>query len=320
VDGGSGAPGYCTGKPAFRGGFLVLSGKIGVTFTLEVPQHFDATGASVELSVGGRDAGTVNLSGLTPGADGRYSVPCGVTSLEMADEVKATLHWDGEAKAGTATASYSVERYADYVVSHDSTFNDKMVRLAKAINDYGYYAQRWLSVENGFGLGAGGKFAAMKEPYKKTYNYDDVKTSASTYAITKDFGTTGVTASYRLHLDSGTGISVLVRPGSGALAEPSGTLQPSPGSGDVAKQADVTQQSDGSWVLRLDGIPAHRLADKLMVTGAAGSEQFSVEVCALSYVWTVFNKPSGTVPERDAMAAFLEYYDASIAYRGEATA
>ena len=148
--------------------------------------------------------------------------------------------------------------------------------------------------------------------------YDDVKGRVDNeYAIQKHFGDTGVTASYRLHLDSATGISVLVRPGSGALAEPSGTLQPSPGSGDVAKQADVTQQSDGS----LDGIPAHRLADKLMVTGAAGSEQFSVEVCPLSYVWTVFNKPSGTVLERDAMAAFLEYYDASIAYKnGKATA
>ena len=320
VDGGSDDPGYFTGKPAFRGCYLVLSGKIGVTFTLEVPQDFDATGASVELSVGGRDAGTVNLSGLTPGADGRYSVPCGVTSLEMADEVVATLHWDGEAKAGTATASYSVERYADYVVGHDSDYGTEMVRLAKAINNYGYFAQRWLAVENGFVLGAGGKFAEIKQAYPPSYTYDDVKGRVDNeYAIQKHFGDTGVTASYRLHLDSATGISVLVRPGSGALAEPSGTLQPSPGSGDVAKQADVTQQSDGSWVLRLDGIPAHRLADKLMVTGAAGSEQFSVEVCALSYVWTVFNKPSGTVPERDTMAAFLEYYEASIAYR-EATA
>jgi surface protein len=322
VDGGSDDPGYFTGKPAFRGCYLVLSGKIGVTFTLEVPQHFDAAGAYVAFTVGGRDAGNASLSGLTPGADGRYSVPCGVTSLEMADEVKATLHWNGEAKAGTATASYSVERYADYVVGHETEPQySKVVPLARAINDYGYYAQLWLSKEHHFDLGAGGKYAAMKKAYTEDYDYDDVKTSASTYAITKDLGGTGVTASYRLHLDSATGISVLVRPGSGALAEPSGTLQPSPGSGDVAKQADVTQQSDGTWVLRLDGIPAHRLADKLMVTGAAGSEQFSVEVCALSYVWTVFNKPSGTVPERDAMAAFLEYYEASIAYKnGGATA
>jgi hypothetical protein len=83
--------------------------------------------------------------------------------------------------------------------------------------------------------------------------------------------------------------------------------------------ATPAPQADGSLVLRLDGIPAHRLADWLLVTGDAGPDNFWVRVCPLSYVWTVFNKQSGTDLERDAMAAFLEYYDASIAYR-EATA
>ena len=314
VDGGANDPGYFTGKPAFRGCYLVLSGTIGVTFTLEVPQHFDATGAYVAFTVGGRDAGTASLG--EPGEDGRYRVSCGVTSLEMADEVVAELRWDGESIAGPVTASCSVERYANYVVEHDSDYSTEMVTLAKAINDYGYYAQLWLSEEHHFGLGAGGKYAAMKEPYKKAYNYDDVKSSAESYRIQKTLGNSDVKVSYRLHLDTATGISVRLASETGGTLTATGTM-PEMG------PATPTPQADGSLVLRLDGIPAHLLANRLTVDGTAGPDEFSVNVCALSYVRTVFSSEdlSKQQSKLDALAAFLEYYKASIAYKsGDATA
>ena len=120
-----------------------------------------------------------------------------------------------------------------------------------------------------------------------------------------------------LHLDSSTGISVRLAPAEGGPAidpSPLGSLV-SGSSGDNVKQAEVTgPQNDGSYVLRLDGISAHRLADYLEVTGTAGSDGFSVGVCALSYARTVYWTSAYDDSTKDAMDAFLEYYEAAVAY------
>ena len=80
----------------------------------------------------------------------------------------------------------------------------------------------------------------------------------------------------------------------------------------------MTAQADGSYVLRLDGIPAHRLGDWFQVSGTADSNSFSMEVCPLSYVRTVLWTSDETSDDnlaKDAMAAFLEYYEAAMEYR-----
>lgn len=139
----------------FTGRSLVLSGEIGVIFTLEVPNNFAAADASVELKVGNRPIESLDFSELEQiEGTNKYRVTCHVSSLEMAEDVVATLHWRGETTLGSVTAHTSVESYADYVCSHH-VGGEKGVRLAQAINDYGYHTQLWLSHEHGFTLGDG---------------------------------------------------------------------------------------------------------------------------------------------------------------------
>jgi hypothetical protein len=165
VDGGTSAPGYFTGKPVFTGRSLVLSGEIGVIFTLEVPNNFAAADASVELKVGNKPIEPLDFSKLEQiEGTNKYRVTCHVSSLEMAEDVVATLKdWSGESTLGSVTAHTSVESYADYVYSHNVS-GDKGVGLAQAINDYGYHTQLWLAQEHGFTLGdgEGDAYAKMK--------------------------------------------------------------------------------------------------------------------------------------------------------------
>lgn len=56
------------------------------------------------------------------------------------------------------------------------------------------------------------------------------------------------------------------------------------------------------------------------MTGTTNSDSFSVDVCALSYVRTVFASSGSSQLAKNAMGAFLEYYEAAINYREGATA
>ena len=184
---------------------------------------------------------------------------------------------------------------------------EKGVRLAQAINDYGYHTQLWLSHEHGFTLGdgEGDAYAKMKGAYTTTYDDDTVKSKVNKHKIISDLNNSDITVTYRLHLDTTTGISVRLKPNSGRIT----SLQANLGISD-------NKQPDGTHIVRLNGIPAHQLADRLEVTGTTSSgNRFSVNVCALSYVRTVFASSGSSQLAKNAMGAFLEYYEAEINYR-----
>jgi hypothetical protein len=68
--------------------------------------------------------------------------------------------------------------------------------------------------------------------------------------------------------------------------------------------------------VRLGGIPAHRLAERIAVSGTTNSgKEFSVDVCVLSYVRTTLVSSDDPLA-KDAMAALLEYYEAAMTFRG----
>lgn len=297
-------------KPEFRSCYLVLSGLIGVTFTVAVPQGFEAGDSRMDFEVRGEASSSVRMAGLEPDAYGRYHFTCYVNSVQMADSISATLRY-GEGLSESVSASYSVQEYLRYFDGHTKDYDQATIDLVRAINDYGYYAQVYLSAENKWALdvGSGGKHVKMEKAYATSYDYSDVAGDVEKYAIYKDLGSSGVKASYRLHLDSSTGISVRVRPADEGveLRNVAGRFN-----GRVYR---AEEQADGSWVVRVDGIPAHRLAESLDVSGYTEGGPFGVRVCALSYARTVFNGGGYGQAAKDAMAAFHRYYEAVEAYR-----
>jgi hypothetical protein len=178
--------------------------------------------------------------------------------------------------------------------------------VAKQYN--GYRAQLWLAKEHGFKLGnstdTDKDYVAIHGAYKPTYDYNAVISKVYDHRIISNLGNSGVTVAYRLHLDTTTGISVRLKPNSGTISK----LQIDQGMVDSVL-------SDGSHVVRLNGIPAHKLAERLNISGTTSSgNDFSVDVCVLSYVRTTLLSSDDTLA-KDAMAALLEYYEAAKAFQ-----
>ncbi len=138
-----------TERKYFSGNSLSLKGAIGVNFFIDL-RGKSAANAVVTLSWY-KYTDTVNLSDLTPEADGTYKVTCFVAAKEMNDTITATLTADGEV---LSTDTYSVAEYAYRIIrNEDGEFNDlfpndpaklpKLQSLAKAMLRYGAEAQKF---------------------------------------------------------------------------------------------------------------------------------------------------------------------------------
>ena len=67
----------------------------------------------------------------------------------MADNITATFHYGGE----TITEEYRAKDYLDTVLAYGDEYSDELVKLVKAIKDFGHYVQPPLAHNNGWEIG-----------------------------------------------------------------------------------------------------------------------------------------------------------------------
>ena len=292
--------------PKFRSQSLTLSGQIGVNFYLELPEieGVDYTESYMEFTVNGK-GGITTRDGFDPECKNSsgtyYGFTCYVNSIQMADAIRATFHY-GEGK--TVSKDYSVARYIRFFEENSDRFPAKSVALIRAIADYGYYSQIYMSQVHGFGIGT--DYAEMPMHFTNRFDYDSILDKVSACSFVKELDGSKVTkATYKLVLDSTTGIDVY-------LTVPAGTEFTA-----TAKFNEnvfrAEKQADGRYRVRITGISAHQLGNTITVTGNAGGA-FTVKVSVLAYVRSVLKNSSDNAA-RDCMAALYRYYAAVIAYR-----
>ena len=124
------------GLPPVEQWYLELNDSIGAKFILNATEEQIAS-AAVEYTVNGVST-TKNLSELV-NEDGQAVLSVELAAAQMSDEVKITL--------GESTKSYSVRKYAQYIL--DGDYSDETKNLVKHMLSYGAASQTYFGYNTG---------------------------------------------------------------------------------------------------------------------------------------------------------------------------
>ena len=294
-------------KPSFKTMSLVLSGQIGVNFFMDLPaiDGVDYTQSYMEFMVGERKAARADYDARKKSEDGLYyGFTCYVSSIQMAEPITATFHYD-DGRTVTCT-NVSVENYARLFEKNASDnpgkYSEEAVNLVHAIVDYGYYMQLFLSEENGWEIGT--DYAAMDYPFSDSYGQDEISGLVDEYDSQADLGNSGISdVTIRLSLDSSTTLEFLFT---------------APEECDVCVYDDaykLTQVSDTRWCITVPNISAHKLGDTVTVSGGTNQDGYSFNASPLAYIRIALNSSTVSDTGKTALCAFYKYYEAAMAYR-----
>ncbi len=315
IDGGKSDPGYFTLKydknDYFKTQNLVLSGKIGVSFNLDLSSLSDKEKAAsyMEFTVNCKTS-TVKFNKDSVSPSGKYySFTCYVTSVEMADDITAVFHF-GSGKSVSKT--YSVLEYISKIDENAKKYDKYTLDLVHAIADYGHYSQPFLAASNNWTVGREHK--AMDKYYTSSYSYDAVKKTASKYERVLALGKSDIEKiTYSLSLNTDTTVNVFIKPRSSY----SGSIKVTTQKGKTATSYTAVKQSDGRYKVTIPNISAHQLGDKYTITAVTSSGTASCSLSALSYVYAILDGSSDKTA-KNAVSALCRYYEATINYRNNA--
>ena len=291
-------------KCQFKSQSLVLSGKIGVNFFVDIPEieGLYLLGSRVEFTV--NDKKTVaNIDENFKNADGYYGFTCYVNAIQMAETIHAELKYIVHGETITVVNEYSVKDYIEaFMADTTASYYETYAPMVRALADYGHFVQPFLSDYNGWALGT--DYQEMDVYYAEgDYDYASIKTAAEAYKaeITPSEEITNI--KYTLSFDSGTDIFVKFTPVSGYTGTVTFKVN--------GAEAEAEARDNGSYVLKITGISAHKLGDTYTVTAETANGTATVKVSAMSYVYTILNAYEDNVTYKNAVCAFYKYYEAA---------
>ena len=311
--------------PQLYGKSLLLDGNIGVVFYVYIPDE-DANGNPIdpsEYEMSFDVNGDTSLNSEPVGYDGDYVVTsgdataygfvCYVNSLQMADEIHASLFASSEATTSDLDLTYSVKEYLDTVKERYAE-DSAMYKLAEAIRDYGHYAQIMLAKTNGFTLGT--DYATLES----TTTYDDaaisaVKTAVEAYTISRPFtegnGISRLPVS--LMLDSGTSINLDFFLSEAANAGATFTVKLNNAGKNLA-----TYFSDyKAYRAQITNIQADDFEEEYSLTvnnQTVGAETFEVKVSVLAYINAILSAENMSDENINGVVSLYNYHAATEAY------
>lgn len=286
-----------TQTPEVYGHSLVLNGQIGVRFymDLSVLNSAQLGGAHMDFTVGND---TLSLRPDEVFTDnGYYVFTCYVNSLQMAESIRADFYYPRDGGTAVVEDEYSVKEYIDYICSNASDPRyAELAGTARAIANYGHYAQAYLAKRHGFSVGEGGKYAMM--PAGNSYlDVEGAKSGSSAFAPHAALAGSDVESiQVGLRLEETTDMMIYAKTRSGAAA-----------SGSVSFNGRNYTLEDGR--VTISGITAGRLGDVAEISGSADGA-FSGRASALSYTYIVLNSNNTDTELRNMAAALYHYYNA----------
>ncbi|MCR5274491.1 MAG: CotH kinase family protein [Clostridiales bacterium] len=290
-------------EPEFAGNTLILDGKIGVNFFMNLSGLTDEEKEAcyVEFTVNGETT-TDTFDATHKDASERYfGFTCYVSSVQMAETITAEFHY-GDDKVISTT--YSVLEYTDLVDAHAEDYDAKTLALVQALADYGHYIQPFCAYNNEWTVGD--RYAEMSKHYTESYDYDAIKELIEKEApkITVD-GTDNLQLYIALVADTDTSIQILIDPGK----KYTGTL---------AVDGEVQESHlNGRYLIEIPGIAAHKLAKSSTKTITTDGGTTTIKVSAMSYVYSILNSSAYANKSfaKDAVCAMYKYYEAANAYK-----
>ena len=307
-------------SPTFATVNLILSGKIGLSFNMCLPEinGVDYTTSWMTFTIPhGTVTERVNYADSESKESGNRAFAAYVNSIQMAEPVTATFHYLQSGVEKTVTKTCAVRDYFDgfdAAVSQGNVTDEKTIALTHAVADYGHYVQPFLAEAHQWSLGE--DYATMTKHYTEAadFNMEAIKTAAADHAIVNTNQTNGDIAAvtYSLTLESETAINVYFRPAPGYRGTPTATVD--------GRTAEV-ETVGGVYCVRITGIAAHKLSDSYVIVLTTGEGRtVTVRVSALSYVNTALNYYNDTTNEfhmkaRNAVAAIYAYSQAADAYK-----
>ncbi len=291
--------------PEFKTTSLVLSGKIGVNFYVELPEvrnTYYYPDTRVIFTVNGKET-TANLNENFKNENGYYGFTCYVNSLQMAETITAKLYCNHATSFELVDEyEFSVKDYVESFMANTTGQSQETVDLVKALADYGHYIQPFLSDYNGWAIGD--DYAEMDIFYTDaSFDAEAVKTAAADYKAEIAPSDDIDNIKYTLSFDSGTDIFIKFKPVSDYTGDVTFKVN--------GTAAEAEARTDGSYVLKITGISAHKLGDTYTVTAETDNGIATVKVSAMSYVYTILNAYEGNATYTIAVCAFYNYYKAA---------
>ncbi len=295
-------------EPSFATQNLVLSGKIGLTFNMDLPEadNLDYTDSYMSFTI---PHGTITERvDFDPNRKNRsatlYQFTCYVSTIQMAEPITATFHYKKDGASAEISKIYAVEEYFTSFDTQDADdpaqFSDQIKTLVKATADYGYFVQHYLGEHNTWTLGT--DFKEFTKRYTESYSIDASVLDGKEIVRLNNAVDEIDKITYTLVLDSDTTIRVYFK----LKTNYSGKFEAK------LDSADYTAEKIGTrFAVEINNIAAHELCNShhIEVTTEKGSA--AVDVSALSYVCSMLAGYPGDATAQNAAWAIYSYAKAA---------
>lgn len=290
--------------PTFKSHSLTLNDDISINFTVDLSglNAAQLNSCAMDFAITNDKTYTQTIDKAENLGDGLYRFTCNLTSVQMMETVTPTLTYTGASLIGDA---FSVRNYVDYIVANHHDV--KLRELVKAINDYGYYSQQYLSEQH--------TELTFTDVSRIGTAYADGDRSATLSAVSgnamsKSINGTAVSG-VRYNINFGSAIFINLKLLKSADENLTVSVSPAGVTHEKGNMGDY-------YLVRLDELPILDLGKAFIVTGTgtSNSTAFSVTLSGLSYIYAILNNGSSSTNAKNAVTALYKYYQAALAYAG----
>ncbi len=302
--------------PAFKSQALVLSGKIGLIFymdlralsedecndsymTFDIKQHNCTERADFDVK-------------HMNSAKEYFGFTCYVNAIQMAEPITATFHYQQDDEWKTVEFICAVSDYFegfDRAVSEGEITDETTIALVKSVADYGHYVQPFLAAERHWTIGS--DYEEMDVFYETSYDIDAVKNAVSSQVVEVDNQSEGDIKSLTsaLVLDSETAFKVSFKPGEGYTGKLKASV-------DGGKKVTYSLSSGGKYIIKIKNISAHKLSERHSIEASTvDGHTVTVTASPLSYVGLMMDYYSDNDEALRAGAAIYAYSKAADDYK-----
>ena len=263
--------------PTIIGYGMRLDGKITLEFFVGLPS--DMTPASYDqlyMTFEGQNMVSSKQypvsSEKSPKANG-YVVELDISSIQMAEKFTPTIHYSLASGGNVSTAIGEPFCAQDYISHGIAKFSGDDLQIVKALADYGYYSQRYLSEINGWTIGDQYAEVTVHDSDYSNLIWTTVKGAASNYKLSVENGGDISSATYSMKFGSEMSIIVYLTPANGQTID----------SVTVDGKTVTPRQSGDKFIVTIPGIKVTEL--KKSHTVVYGN--YSMTVSPLSYAYDI---------------------------------
>ena len=233
-----------------------------------------------------------------------YMVQVGVSSIMMAEGITPTLHYyingEDDPHEVSSQAPYSVINYIT-ALNDSSYITDRERTIVRAMADYGYYAQLYLSALNGWTIGI--DYATVTTHYSDVFPDDTVRAAIpEVQRLSSSLDHNVIeSATYSVRFGDRLSVRIYLKPVSYADFNPD-SIQVE---GVPADSVTVAPASGNRYAVTITGLPATGLGHTVTVN----YEDSSITLCPASYIYDMLGQDdSGYHVQGKNLVCALYYY------------